>query len=484
MEQIKSDILRRFSTDAQMNSDLRYYEYQIDCLLNEVEYAQRSRNILRPRNTFVSKFLEHSSIGFVRRHLQQFYWTITRLIGLGYLHDGSRWAKRSRPLLARAQPVLAQDHVEMSAGPRVLIDVTITHRNNHKTGIPRVAREIAKAAIANGSALPVVIENGRLVSYFRHPDLPDVVEIRRGDRYLLLDAGWCIPDEYEAILNEVSRCGGSNICCIYDLVPLLYRGVAEPASRKIFRDWLKICLSHCDAVVTISNSVAEDFKNYVSANKLSCKPSLRVGWFHLGADFAVEAEKAVSKQVQDICTKAPFFVTVGTIEPRKNHAVALAAFDLIWNAGVDVQYVIVGRSGWLVHALRDRILRHPEFGRRLFWLEHAEDTDLHFLYRHATALIQPSIAEGFGLPIVEAAHFGTPVIASDIRIFREIGGESISYFDPMDPQALAMRIQEALIAPRVAPSITPLSWKEATERLLRLVKDETYPYMLKPIQFS
>ncbi len=471
MEQIKSDVLQGSSTGTQVNSDLRYHPYQIDYLLNEVEYAQRLSN------TFIWKLPEHSSISFLCRHLQQFYWTITRLIGLGYLHDGSRWAKRPRP-------VLAQDHVEISAGPRVLIDVTITHRNDVKTGIQRVVREIAKASIANGSALPVIIEDGRLMSYFRHPDLPDVIEIGKGDRFLLLDAGWCLADEYLAILKEVLRHGGHNICCLYDLIPVLYTGTCASGSSESFRDWLTRIPPYCDAVVTISKSVAEDFINYVSANELTCNPSLRVGWFHLGADFSAETAGSTSRQVQDICGKAPFFLTVGTLEPRKNHTVALAAFELLWKAGIDVHYVIVGKFGWLAYALRDRIVRHPEFGRRLFWLDGGNDADLSYLYRHATALIQPSIAEGFGLPIIEAAHFGTPVIASDIRVFHEIGGKSVSYFDPMDPHALAMRIQEALVASRVAPSITPLSWKEATERLLRLVIDETYPYTLNPIQLS
>jgi alpha-1,2-rhamnosyltransferase len=186
--------------------------------------------------------------------------------------------------------------------------------------------------------------------------------------------------------------------------------------------------------------------------------------------------------VQDICRATPFFLTVGTLEPRKNHAVALAAFDLIWKAGIDAKYVIFGEFGWLAYAMRERITRHPEFGRRLFWLEGGDDAELRYLYRHTAALIHPSVTEGFGLPIIEAAHFEAPVIASDIRIFREIGGEAISYFDPMDPAALARLIKEALTAPRTAASINALSWKEATERLLKLVKEETYLFRVDPVR--
>jgi glycosyltransferase involved in cell wall biosynthesis len=107
------------------------------------------------------------------------------------------------------------------------------------------------------------------------------------------------------------------------------------------------------------------------------------------------------------------------------------------------------------------------------------DADLQFLYGCATAVIQASIAEGFGLPIIEAAHFGAPVIASDIRIFHEIGVSAITYFDPMDHLALAARIKEALAKPRVAPALkATLSWKEATERLVTLIRNDAFQFTL------
>jgi glycosyltransferase involved in cell wall biosynthesis len=445
------------------DADDSYESYQIEFLLNEIKYTERINN------SFVWRINDFLGVKFRSRYLRQFYWTITRFCGFGYLHDGSR---------SPARPILVQEHVALKDGPRILLDVTETHRNKMKTGVQRVVSEIAKASVANGDALPVIIENGHLTSYFRHPDLPERVEISEGDRYVVLDTGFSLPQEYLPVIQEVVQRGGRAIYCIYDLIPLLYPGMLASRTSHALRDWLETSLPYCDAVVTISKSVADDFLDYVLAKDVPCNPALRVGWFHLGVDFAAKKDGSASQHVRAICEKTPFFLTVGTLEPRKNHVVALAAFDLLWRAGVDVHYVITGKMGWLLHALRDRIMRHPEFGRRLFWLHAADDTDLSHLYRHAAALIQPSIAEGFGLPIVEAAHYGTPVIASDIRVFREIGGAALAYFDPMDPHALAECIRAALIAPRIAPSITLLSWGQATERLIALVKDETYAYSL------
>lgn len=447
------------------DADNSYYAYQIENLLDELGYTQRLANSL------AWKFCSLPSVQFLGQHIQQFYWTVTRLVGLAHLHDGSG----SKPPM---RPSLEGIDITPASGPRILIDVTLTYRNDIGTGIQRVAREIAQASVAHPGVFPVIIENGQLVSYFRHPALPDVVQIEPGDRLLLLDAGWFLPDEYLPVVQDVVRRGGANVCCIHDLIPLLYPGTVSGSATRLFQSWLDAVLPHCEAVVTVSRSVAEDFISYASEHALPRNPALRVGWFHLGADFKTEASGLASRQLRGICTGAPFFLTVGTLEPRKNHAIALNAFERLWATGIDVRYVIVGKKGWLAQALRHRILQHREFGRRLFWLQSASDEDLSFLYLHAAALIQPSIAEGFGLPIVEAANAGTRVIASDIRVFREIGGDAVSYFDPMDADALAALVEETLTNPRPASPVPALSWKEATERLLRLIRDESYPCAL------
>ncbi|TAL80078.1 MAG: glycosyltransferase family 1 protein [Beijerinckiaceae bacterium] len=463
-------IMRSKDQPASAGADDTYHAYQIENLLSELSYTQRLADSL------AGKVCNRPDVQFLGRHIQQFYWTVTRLVGLGRLHDGSASKPPKRPLLKPpVRPVLERTDIVPASGPRILIDVTLTYRNDNGTGIQRVAREIAQASIAHPGVFPVIIENGQLVSYFRHSTLPDVIQIEPGDRLLLLDAGWFLLDEYLPVVQDVARRGGANVCCVHDLIPLLYPGTVSGSSTRIFRSWLDAILPHCEAVVAISRSVAEDFINYASEHALPRNPALRVGWFHLGADFKTEASGPVSSQVRAICTGTPFFLTVGTLEPRKNHAIALKAFDLLWAAGIDVRYVIVGKMGWIVQALRHRIIQHPEFGRRLFWLQSAGDDDLSFLYRHAAALIQPSIAEGFGLPIVEAAHAGTRVIASNIRVFCEIGGDAVSYFDPMDAGALAALVKEALTNPRPASPVPALSWKDATERLLRLIKDGSYP---------
>ena len=108
--------------------------------------------------------------------------------------------------------------------------------------------------------------------------------------------------------------------------------------------------------------------------------------------------------VLDALKTIPSFLMVGTIEPRKNHAQALAAFEKLWAYGVDVNLVIVSKQGWLIEALVDKLRGHAEIGKRLFWLEGISDEYLEKLYNVSACLIATSEGEGFGLPLIEAAQ--------------------------------------------------------------------------------
>jgi len=85
-----------------------------------------------------------------------------------------------------------------------------------------------------------------------------------------------------------------------------------------------------------------------------------------------------------------------------------------------------------------------------------------------------SVAEGFGLPLVEAALRGVPVIASDIAVFREVGGDGARYFDLLDSASLAAAIEDVLARPRTAPAIETVSWRESALELVRLIREEAY----------
>jgi len=413
-------------------------------------------------------------VRFIAARAQELYWTLSRLLGLSRLHDG-RWRKPSDAKARSLRPVLEGEIPPPASKGRLLIDVTATHRYQKQTGVQRVVREIARACVESGSGVPVYIEDGRLFSHFKHARLPYEIEFNDGDRFLLLDSGWGFYEEYPPLLEAARRAGAGTIGCLYDIIPVLYPAATELANGRSFVAWLENVLMKCDALICISKSVADDFIDYLRETGRPAPKDMQIGWWPLGADFRAPPNAAPSTCASGIASAStPFFMSVGTLEPRKAYPVALTAFEKLWADGRDLRYVIVGRPGWNTRALQRRIRTHPEFGRRLFWLDDASDADLFHLYGHARALVFPSFAEGFGMPLVEAAHHRAPVIASDIPVFREIGGEDVIYFPLLDADALAARICEALSSAKTARLPDVVSWRESAAMLSQMLRDDKY----------
>jgi alpha-1,2-rhamnosyltransferase len=426
--------------------------YMLDTLSGELEEANRCL-IADPYSQFVYD------------RLRELYWTTTRA-----LRTLIRLAKGEQ-LQSKAQigAVLTGAIPAPPARARLLIDTTHTVNTGGKTGIQRVVREIARHSVETGAGLPVVIEAGRILSYYRHAALPLEIEPGPGDILLLLDACWNDVANYPPLMQRIKAGGGKTVVAVYDILPLVYPSMFQPIIVSRFRAWRREIVARADAAVAISRATAESlFEDMRGAS-----PSPPIGWWPLGADFTTTKGEPSAKAAR-AASGPPYFLSVGTLEPRKAYPVAIEAFERLWAAGRDIRYVIVGRPGWNTRALQQRLRKHSEFGRRLLWLDDADDADLQLLYAHARGAVNCSVAEGFGLPLVEAAMRGVPVIASDIAVFREVGGEGPRYFDLLDSARLAAAIEDVLGQPRTAATIKTISWRESAQELVRLIREQAY----------
>jgi glycosyltransferase involved in cell wall biosynthesis len=172
----------------------------------------------------------------------------------------------------------------------------------------------------------------------------------------------------------------------------------------------------------------------------------------------------------------PSFLMVGTLEPRKGYTQALRAFEQLWEQGDEVNLTIVGRQGWMVEELASTLMHHPENGKRLFWLDKVSDEFLEQLYEHSHCLVAASEAEGFGLPLIEAAQQRLPLIARDIPVFREVAANQAVYFKGDEPEALADAVKGwlELYRSETVPdsgNLPWLSWEESGEQLLSTIRD-------------
>jgi alpha-1,2-rhamnosyltransferase len=264
---------------------------------------------------------------------------------------------------------------------------------------------------------------------------------------------------------------------IYDLIQIRHPDLVSPGSGTIFRRWFDRTVPFTDRIVTISRAVRDDVRLYLRESGNWGPVAERLGWFHLGCDFdRAKGEGTPSADLLAFFAKGfpPSFLVVGTLEPRKSQTTVLDAFERLWDSGDCSRLILVGREGWGSHALTSRMRRHRELGRRLLWIRHANDEDLEFCYRNATALIVASTNEGFGLPIVEALHREVPVIATDIPVFREVGGDEVTFVPPGDVDALAKAIgmAERGRLKRPAPGHRRAqSWADSTRALIAQLVD-------------
>jgi len=363
---------------------------------------------------------------------------------------------------------------------QLLVDVSALVQTDLKTGIQRVVRSILLSLIATPPAgfrvEPVFTTGGnRPYHYARRFGLGLVgedmvmledapVDLHPGDVFFGLDLFLSGVHQNERLLLSMRDRGVEIYFCMYDILPMLRPDVFPFGTDQGFGDFLRTVHKVSDGVLCISRAVADELATWFEGQGLQRALPLQLGFFHLGADINASAPSTGlppdASIVLGALAQRPSFLMVGTVEPRKGHAQALAAFDLLWERGVDVNLVVVGKQGWMVEAVAERMKTHPELGKRLFWLAGISDEMLLKLYADTSALLFPSEGEGFGLPLIEAAQYGTSIIARGLPVFREVAGSHAHYFDGMAPQDLAASIDEWLALQRAgqAPASTGMPW--------------------------
>jgi len=230
-------------------------------------------------------------------------------------------------------------------------------------------------------------------------------------------------------------------------------------------------MSFIACIIAVSQFTKAEILRYISV------PEGKIDVIYEGVNMV---KQGPSVQSDDILKKRgvtkDYILFVGTIEPRKNLEKLVRAFKLlIESRGDKYELVIVGKLGWKYDAFLQS-LKTLGIQDKIKFLGYVPDTDLPIIYKHASVFVYPSVYEGFGLPVLEAMAYGTPVITSNVSSLPEVAGDAALLVNPYDEGQIAEGMDKVLSDPelrrqlirRGREQVKKFSWMETASRTLEL----------------
>ncbi|XZE34354.1 glycosyltransferase family 4 protein [Pirellulaceae bacterium SH501] len=299
------------------------------------------------------------------------------------------------------------------------------------------------------------------------------VSFQSGDFLLMADAYWGKRNVW-SVVQKAKEKGASVATVFYDMIPITHVDFVGYKRSLKFRKYLGDIVTNSDLILAISNTVRNQLCEYLSNSREYRQiSSERIQSFRLGADVS-HLTGEVRQKVRDYfepnmdCDGTRPYLVVGTLDPRKNHMQVIDAVEQLADRGFKRKVCFVGRAGGLSDALIERMGASKLAGKLLDHWDDFNDIDLQYAYRNCEAVLMPSVVEGFGLPIVEALWHSAKVLASDIPIHREVGGNRCEYFRLHDPKSLADLILMSEKVPKLdlKSNAHVTSWRESAMEVL------------------
>jgi glycosyltransferase involved in cell wall biosynthesis len=251
---------------------------------------------------------------------------------------------------------------------------------------------------------------------------------RKGD-VLLAPGYWhdVDPNIYQAL-----RAKGINIVIlVHDLLPIAFKSLYPSPWRDLFRENVLKAFDYASAFFCVSNFTKAMLLEFSYRQKTRPVPMMTAynGFEPLVSDAG--ATQIKNRESRSLLGDKEFYaildlhplIMVGSVEPKKGHVPVIKCLEAMWGAGFERPLVIIGGVGWMEGDIVSTIKGSFFYGKKLFWFMNIDDYDLATAYLFCHALIFSSIAEGFGIPMIEASYYGKPTIAFDTLIVREILGD-------------------------------------------------------------
>lgn len=293
----------------------------------------------------------------------------------------------------------------------------------------------------------------RVNVYLREEDFSSIKFSRKNIHKIKADFAWHSFDEQLGFLKLLNKDNNDLvhftyfsypieykkkfISTIHDLTPLLYKtGKASTKNPLIYNikhlvlsHVLKTQLKNSKAIVTPTKSVRMELINVYGQKYAKKIISIYEG--------VSEEMKKISENKQLKNKFKDFLICVNNFYPHKNTEKLIKAFK---NVKTSIKLVLIGPDDFFAKRV-EAVIKELNLEKRIVFFKNAKLDDLIFFYKNAKAIINPSVSEGFGLSLIEAAYFGCPIIASDIPVFNEVLGDAFIKFDPKNIDDIEAKIQ-------------------------------------------
>lgn len=228
------------------------------------------------------------------------------------------------------------------------------------------------------------------------------------------------------------------VVTIHDLSYLHFPQLFKKDDLMQLTSWSKYSIENSAHIIAPSKTTKDDIvKNYkVPASKISLT--------YEGYDsnrFKPQPKSAIGKIKNKYKIKGDYIIFVGTLQPRKNVERLIESYSSL--ASVDIKLVICGKKGWLYDSIFEKV-KELKLEKQVIFTDFVPDEDLPALISGAQAYVNPSLWEGFGIPVIEAQACGVPTVVSNTSSLPEIVGDSAVLVDPNDTKSIATGIKKAL----------------------------------------
>ena len=371
---------------------------------------------------------------------------------------------------------------------RLFVDVSTIIRHDAGTGIQRVVRAVCdhlarnaggdvavQAVAATGSSPYVPVSVDVLPGGIASPAIP--IALGPGDVFLGLDLCAHLLSRHRRQLRRWKRAGASIAIVVYDLLPFTHPHWFNARTVRHFRKWLNVVGAEADLLLPISRTVLDELSAYIRRCHPRRQKSLRYQILALSGEIAMAGGSDGLPEKADGILAAirsrRSILMVGTIEPRKGYAEALAAHRHLWNSRPDLApyLFIVGKGGWKTKDMQTALSAHSLEDQGVVWLGSVSDAFLEQLYDSCFAVLVASHGEGYCLPLHEAITRGRLVLARDLPVLREFQSPLLRYFADDSPGALSAALASLLAeTPPTVLASESQGWANTVHILLDAIK--------------